>query len=320
MLRGDILNTSENVKVSVCIPTYNSALYIRAAIDSVLIQEFKDYEILIVDDCSSDDTKMIIEKYTKKYPQIRFYINKKNLGIVGNFNKCLDLSSGEYIKFLLADDLFLDRKSLGKYVEVLELYPNVSLVASARELIDENSNLIKNSIKFEEGLYKPGKNIIKDCLLRLENKIGEPTSVIFRKMQGERGFDSRYKQILDLEMWFHLLKMGSFYYIEKPLVAFRVHKEQASNKNKKNLSYIDDYIILIKDYATKTYIGYIPFIKKILLYKYFYHLRRLKKRKIIPEEFLNQSIDREFNRFSYYLLLLVFKFAKNILRIQYLRK
>lgn len=170
------------IKVSVCIPSYNSEKYIKQAIQSVFLQNYKDYEIVIVDDGSCDSTQQIIENYANNDKRITFHKNEVNLGIVGNFNKCLEFCRGEFVKFLLADDVFLSPDCLGRFVDVLESHPDVSLVSSGRKLIDSNSRGIGEAVCYEEGLYSPGSEIIKDCLLYLKNRIGEPTSVLFRAL------------------------------------------------------------------------------------------------------------------------------------------
>ena len=84
--------------VSICIPTYNGEKYLKECLDSCIDQTFKNYEIIICDDCSSDGTIKIIEEYSEKFPQLKLFINDKNLGLVGNWNQCIHYSNGEWIK------------------------------------------------------------------------------------------------------------------------------------------------------------------------------------------------------------------------------
>jgi glycosyltransferase involved in cell wall biosynthesis len=94
-------------KVSVCIPVRNGGDFLPLAVDSVLQQSFDDYELIIVDNCSTDGTVKWIEEKASTAPKIHFYQNATNIGLVGNFNACLGYARGEYIKFLCADDLLL---------------------------------------------------------------------------------------------------------------------------------------------------------------------------------------------------------------------
>ena len=91
--------------VSICIPTYNGEKYLKECLDSCIDQTFKSYEIIICDDCSSDGTIKIIEEYAKIFPQIILFQNDGNLGLVGNWNRCIHHSNGEWIKFVFQDDI-----------------------------------------------------------------------------------------------------------------------------------------------------------------------------------------------------------------------
>jgi glycosyltransferase involved in cell wall biosynthesis len=307
------------IKVSVCIPSYNSEKYIKQAIQSVFLQNYKDYEIVIVDDGSCDSTQQIIENYANNDKRITFHKNEVNLGIVGNFNKCLEFCRGEFVKFLLADDVFLSPDCLGRFVDLLESHPDVSLVSSGRKLIDSNSRGIGEAVCYEEGLYSPGSEIIKDCLLYLKNRIGEPTSVLFRKELLSRGFDENYEQLLDLEMWFYLLEKGDFFYIKDCLVGFRVHPEQATQKNKQNLTYLNDFCLLLNDYCHKKYIKFSKIKKKIGLLKHFDKIYKLYKNGKLKFHDMKTLIEG-YMPFAVFLFLRPFyKISKNIIRIKYLR-
>ncbi|ABA89830.1 glycosyltransferase [Syntrophotalea carbinolica DSM 2380] len=305
--------------VSICIPSYNSEKYINQTIDSVLCQLYKNYEIIIVDDKSSDNTREIISNYAIENKSIKFYTNDSNLGIVGNFNKCLSLCKGKYIKYLLADDLFLTPDCLGRFVDALESHPNVSLVSSGRQLIDSQSNVIGEAVSYAEGVYSPGKEIIKDCLLYFKNKIGEPTSVIFRRDALKRGFKDNYRQVLDLEMWFHLLENGDLYYIKDKLVGFRIHEEQTTQKNKNGLVYFSDVPLLLNDYCHKPYIRFGRLIKTLILIKFGEKAFKLYKNGRINFYDMKRIINHDFSFFTFIMLRPFYKFVKNILRLKFLR-
>ena len=89
--------------VSVILPTYNRAQLVLESIYSVLNQTYSDLELIIIDDQSKDNTDEVVGKYLSD-PRVSYYKNPSNLGLVGNFNRALELAGGDYIKFLLADD------------------------------------------------------------------------------------------------------------------------------------------------------------------------------------------------------------------------
>ena len=105
-------------KVSILIPTYNYAHCLDEAMESVLSQTFSDYEVIVIDDGSTDNTDEVMQKYASD-PRVAYYKNPVNLGLVGNWNKCLSYATGKYIKFLCADDKFRS-DLLEKFVAVME--------------------------------------------------------------------------------------------------------------------------------------------------------------------------------------------------------
>lgn len=150
--------------VSVVIPTYNGSKYIWRAIESVLMQNFPDYEIVISDNCSTDNTREIVLDYIKKYGvKIKYYRNNENIGYPANLRKLIyELSQGEYIAILCDDDYYCDRNALSYCVDVLEKNSNVGFVFSkfdikteesefTMELCDKSKNKIEALYDIEKG-------------------------------------------------------------------------------------------------------------------------------------------------------------------------
>ena len=86
--------------VSVCIPAYNGMAYLKDCLDSLLAQSFRDFELLIVDDASTDGTPEFVRQYLRREPRLRFYRNRANLGLVPNWSRCVRLARGEWLKFV----------------------------------------------------------------------------------------------------------------------------------------------------------------------------------------------------------------------------
>jgi glycosyltransferase involved in cell wall biosynthesis len=214
-------------RVSVCMPTYNYARYLPEAIESVLSQDYSDFELLVIDDCSGDDTRGVVQKYADTDSRIVFSVNEKNLGMVENWNLCLAKARGEYVRFLFGDDMFSRPDALRAMVHCLDSDKDISLVGSPRNLIDADSRPLKTLSRFPAGAVLPGFEVISRCFRdqRNPNLIGEPSVVMFRKSQACRGFNPRYHQLVDLEMWFHLLEQGKYAHLDMPLSSFRIHAE-----------------------------------------------------------------------------------------------
>lgn len=247
-------------------PTYNFARYLPEAIESVLAQTFADYEFIIIDDGSRDPSAEVIKQYAERDRRIRFSVNERNLGMVQNWNRCLEQSRGEYIKFLFGDDLLSSPDAIGRMVSVLDQEQNTALVASARYHIDEKSRIIGTVSHYAGKRRERGVKVIQGCLLEQKNDIGEPSVVLFRKKHAGRGFDTRYKQLVDLEMWFHVLEQGDFAYLDDPLCSFRVHPEQQTRANIENSLATSDVPLMIRAYSSKQYIHYSLIMRAYMLY------------------------------------------------------
>lgn len=231
--RAGILSLSclKTPTISVLLPTYNYARYLPEAIESVLSQEFRDFELLIADDCSSDNTAEVVKPYVQRDPRVQFIAHARNLGMVNNWNYCLGRAGGEYVKFLFGDDRLFHPQALGKMLAMLQTHSSATLAASARVILDENSKVVNLWRYWREGCHD-GRKVIKTCLRKDgENVVGEPSVVMFRKADAGRGFDPAYEQVVDVEMWFHLLEKGDLVYTREPLCAFRVHSRSKTNSN-----------------------------------------------------------------------------------------
>jgi glycosyltransferase involved in cell wall biosynthesis len=237
--------------VSVLIPVFNGEPFLAECLESILAQDFSDCEILISDDGSTDGSAAVIERFAARDSRIRWWRNPRNLGIGGNFNACLKAARGEFLKFVLQDDKLLDPSALRRMVAAMESDASVSLVGSASHLIDAHSRLLKVRNRFRRSGVRDGKRVIICCLEHNGNLIGEPSLVLFRKSQSARGFDEQLVQLLDQEMWFHLLEQGRFAYIAEPLCAFRQHPAQLTEVNRRSGASTEEDILLLERYYTR---------------------------------------------------------------------
>jgi len=233
------------MKVSICIPTYNGQKFFESCLDSAIGQTYRDIEIIIVDDCSTDNTYEIAKKYASKDSRIRLFQNEKNAGLVPNWNHCIELSKGKWIKFLFQDDALAPN-----CIEVMinSLSPNDRIVTSARRLIldealDESTRTysISETLTFERfgiiskvPVFIPAEKISSLAVQNVwMNFIGEPTVIMFQKeVTRELGvFNPDLIQVCDLEYFLRIACNYGVKYIPQPLTYFRVHKGSASSSN-----------------------------------------------------------------------------------------
>ncbi len=239
-------------KVSVCIPVRNGGNFFPRAVEFVLQQSFDDFEMIIVDNCSTDGTAKWIEDKLSAAPKIRFYKNATNIGLVGNFNACLAYAKGEYIKFLCADDLLLP-ESVRRMSEALNADLSAVLVTGGRRLIDESGETLTTQKYATENVRLPGAEVINRCIFG-KNYIGEPSAVMFRRTAAQRGFQESLPHLMDLEMWFYLLEKGPMIGLADEVCAIRQYAGQMSQQNVKTGALIDDNVRLFDAYGNKPYI------------------------------------------------------------------
>src|ERR1700726_573779 len=151
-------------KVSVCLDSFNYGRFLPEAIESVLSQTFSDFELIICDDCSTDDSFEIAQNYGTQDGRIRVRRNPGNLGMVKNRNVCLAQAQGEYVKWLHADDFLCSTEALDRMVAGLDANLPVSLVASARRIVDEKSRTVATWSCFVQGRPIAGTSVINRCL------------------------------------------------------------------------------------------------------------------------------------------------------------
>ena len=132
-------------RVSIGMPVRNGENFIREAIDSILAQTFKDFELIISDNASTDKTQEICKKYAKKDKRIRYYRNKKNLGGAYNFNRVFKLSKGKYFKWAAHDDVIAP-EFLEKCVKVLDNKPSVMLCYTQSVTINKDGNPVRKCV------------------------------------------------------------------------------------------------------------------------------------------------------------------------------
>lgn len=296
--------------ISVCIPAFNAAEYLRQAVESVLAQSHRNFEIVIVDNCSTDQTVALVDVLVKESNGcIRFYKNDRNIGLVGNLNKCLEYANGVYIKFLMSDDILLPG-CLEQMATGLDTNQSVTLVASSRLIIDEHGRELSISRYSNTTVVISGKRAITECLFG-RNYIGEPTAVMFRKSDLKGGFREDMPQVLDMDMWFRLMESGDLLYMAEPLCAVRHHADQMTHANIKSGALVEDNIKLFEAYAHKAYIR--PSLRQVAQRKVYMAYRVWMSRKYISSEKKKMVLGRYGSTLAYRLIPLVW-FLVNLKR------
>ena len=209
--------------VSVCIPVHNCAAYIDQAIESVLAQTMSDWELVILDNASSDGTAAIARSYIDH--RIRIVENSQNLGLEANWNKALQASRGEYIKLLPADDYLLPRCLETQVAALaLEVSRKAVLTCCGRRIISPaGDTLLTRRFSRRDG-YSPGSAAIRKIVRSGTNLLGEPGAILFRRdvLQLTGPFSASLLYVIDVDLWMRILLCGDLFTLAEPLCAFRL--------------------------------------------------------------------------------------------------
>ena len=210
-----------SLPISVIMPVYNSENCLREAIDSILNQTFRDFELVIVDDCSIDSSAAIIEEYKKIDPRVVAYRQQKNNGIAAARNKGLQLSIGEYIAFMDSDDISMPDR-LEKQYRFIEFHPEVGVLGGCAEIVDGIGNHI-------ETLYFPETSFEISWSMCFYDPIINPTVMMKRDVALDAGgfHDSRESEMEyypeDYDLWVRLSEKTNFYNLHDLLLKLRKH-------------------------------------------------------------------------------------------------
>jgi glycosyltransferase involved in cell wall biosynthesis len=226
--------------VSVVVPNYNHASFLRNRLDSIVTQTYTNFECIILDDASTDDSISILEEYVKRDSRFKLYINEVNSGSTfAQWNYGVSLCKGKFIWIAESDDI-ADRNFLQTTVDVLEQNSNVVIAYSQSKLIDE-SGKFSGIWNYSENIFSNsfqmcGTEFIESYLL-ISNHIPNASAVLFRKSDFYfvgKSIES-LKNNGDWNLWLKLLTKGDLIYINTPLNYFRQHDSSVTALAKTNL-------------------------------------------------------------------------------------
>lgn len=208
--------------VSVCVPAYQAAPHLRATLASLLAQDHDDFEVVVVDNHSSDGTSSIVESFSDS--RIRLVRNSATVPIIDNFNLAVRLSRGEFVKLVCADDLVAPG-CIAAQAAILRKYPAVALVSARTDFIDSDGDLLRPA----RGLHgivgrHRADHVVRQVVRSGTNPIGAPVAAMFRRADFDRvgGFRDDVELFYsDADLWVRLLAHGDFYGIPAALASFR---------------------------------------------------------------------------------------------------
>ncbi len=216
---------SKEPKVSVIMPAFNRENFIAESIQSVLSQSFTDYELIIIDDGSTDRTMEIASKFLKD-PRIRIVKNETNLGIPQTRNRALKLAKGQYIAPLDSDDVWLDHDKLEKQALFLDENPDYAILGGGIMHIDTESKPLKKV------LFPIYDSVIRNIILQF-NPFAQST-LLYRKSAALEcgGYSIEYKICDDYDLWLKIGLKHKFTNIPQVLSGYRIHGENITKRKR----------------------------------------------------------------------------------------
>lgn len=224
------------VKVSVIMPVYNNEEFLAQAIDSILCQTMRDFELIIISEYgSSKKSNEILKAYGKRDSRIRIFYNESLLGISASLNTAIELAQGEYIARMDADDISLPER-LKIQSDLLDTRHDIGICGCETEFIDENENPIENYDKFSIEPEQIKSDLLFFCCVR------HPTTMMRKSALNE--FNLRYNESFsateDFELWSRACRFLSFYNIPQTLLSYRWYQNNATHS--RSGEGIDNYI------------------------------------------------------------------------------
>jgi glycosyltransferase involved in cell wall biosynthesis len=216
-------------KVSIILSTYNHGSFVGKAIQSILEQTFKDFELIVIDDASKDGTVKVLKLIND--PRVKVFYNTKNLGVNVNRNKYIQMSTGEYIAIMNADDEWLPSK-LEKQVKFLDVNPGIGAVFTQARIIDNNGNDFDDKEhKYYQAFKEPNRTRYEwlNLMFFAGNNLCHPSVLMRKKCHEDIGYyDLRLGQMVDYDLWIRLCLQYEIHVLPDELVRFRILSDESN--------------------------------------------------------------------------------------------
>ena len=271
--------------ISIGLSFYNDELFLEDSINSIINQTYSNWELILINDGSTDESDLLIQKIIKNNPQITYINDSENKGLIARLNQMIQISKGDFFVRFDADDIMFKNR-LEEQLNIMQLYPDLDIVASSAVIIDEKNNITG----------------LRESLTKLPLKLKSPP-FIHPSVMGridwfkKNGYTDGYIRAEDFELWIRTYINLKFHTIKAPLIFYR-----EGNINLKNYikSVKTSNLLLKENYSNDFYFYYLQFIKnwlKIIVYtmlgffdfQYLLSTRRSKKLNLRDKQFF-QSI------------------------------
>lgn len=219
------MSLDKSPKVSICIPVYNGRAYLRDALQSVFRQTFANWELVICDDASTDDSPELCQSLYD--PRVRYLRFCQNAGQAVNWNRCIDATAGKYVLLLHQDD-FLAPTFIERAIKLLDTHPDVALVHCSVQHVDAKGSPVRVQRLYNEDRVESGEVLFRQLVLK--GCVVNPAGVIVRKRAYESAgaFTTEIAWGIDWHMWIRIALLFEVAYLADTLAFYREHPQSGT--------------------------------------------------------------------------------------------
>lgn len=249
--------------ISICIPAYKRVNFLQRLLDSIAVQTFRDFEVVLTDDSPGTEVGELVKRYAGKF-SINYQKNPTALGTPENWNEAIRLASGKWIKLMHDDDWFSEPGSLQQFADAAEQQPGISFFFCAYHNVFEDTGA-KETV--HATAFRQKKLRQNPVTLFSKNIIGPPSVTMYINKHGLE-YDKKTKWVVDIDFYIRYLQHNNFEYIDKPLVNVGINKHQVTQESFRNpaVEVPENFYLLEKTGAQH--------LKNILVYDAWWRLMR----------------------------------------------
>ncbi len=240
-------NRMDDPTCAVLLPVFNGRDFIRTAIDSALVQGDAVSEIIVVDNCSTDGTWEYLQQH--RHERMSIYRNESNVGLFGNFNRCLEYATSDILVFLCVDDALCEH-GVENALSIFSQKPNLALLNMAGEAINEHGRVFKRlGAYMQPGVYSSAKARVPmlSFLARTGlNPFNYPTGVfINRRLLPELRFDTSFKKCGDIDYYFRAMAYGDLVVSNQLACRILFHSQQEGQQERNSTVELDEFVKIV---------------------------------------------------------------------------
>jgi glycosyltransferase involved in cell wall biosynthesis len=213
---------SNRVAISICIPAYKNATFLKRLLDSIAMQTFRNFEVIITDDSPEDEVQQLCKTYEATLP-ISYFKNAVNLNTPENWNEALRRANGKWIKLIHDDDWFSSEYSLQEFANATEQNPGCDFFFSAYTNVYEAENRVQKM-----SLTPFWKKAMKNPSVLLADNVIGPPSVTLHRNTKNNFYDRSMKYIVDIDFYIRYLESHDWFFIDKPLINVGINSAQVT--------------------------------------------------------------------------------------------